>query len=73
MKKALSGQGNGNKIAIHDTVAESVTKVLIHGLEDGTAKALEKAIDMPSNCERMTVVSCNSEVYRHASMEARKN
>ena len=57
---SLTGMQDGNIIIINETVAESVSHVLTHGMEAETIQTLDRTIKMPLNCERLGVIVCRA-------------
>ena len=70
--KPLSGMQVGNKIVLNETVAESVSHVLTHGMEAETIQTLDRTIKMPLNCDRVGVIVCNPEVFKQASVDIKR-
>ena len=70
--KSLTGMQVGNKIVINETMAESVSHVLTHGMGAETIQTLDSTIKMPLNCDRLGVIVCNPEVFRQAPMDIKK-
>ena len=64
--KSLTGMQVGNKIVINETVAESVSHVLTHGMEAETIQTLDPTIKMPLNFDRLGVIVCNQGVFKQA-------
>ena len=70
--KSLTGMQVGNKIVINETVAESVSHVLTHGMEAETIQTLDRTIKMPLNYDRLGVIVCNPEVFKQAPMDIKR-
>ena len=56
---SLTGMQVGNKIVLNETVAESVSHVLTHGMEAETIQTHDRTIKMPLNCDILWVIVCN--------------
>ena len=70
--KSLTGMQVGNKIVINETVAESVSHVLTHGMEAETIQRLDRTIKMLLNCDRFGVILCYQEVFKWSPMDIKR-
>ncbi|GFO04024.1 hypothetical protein PoB_003052900 [Plakobranchus ocellatus] len=67
----LTGAVKTGQIELNQEVADSVQKVLVHGLDQTTKSNLDADIKLPSNCDRLAVLGCNPEIYKQASTEVK--
>ena len=67
----ITGLIRHDETQIDATVASTISKVLINGLEGEARSKLEQEIPHISNCPRITVLACNTEVYRQAPSEVK--
>ncbi|GFN76614.1 hypothetical protein PoB_000312000 [Plakobranchus ocellatus] len=65
----LTGVIKTGQIQLNQELADSLHKVLVHGLDQETRSNLDTDIKLPSNCNRLGVLGCNPEIYKQASME----
>ena len=62
----------GNKIVINETVAESASHVLTHGMEAETIQTHDRTIKLLLNCDRFGVIVCYQEVLKQALMDIKR-
>ncbi|GFR93074.1 hypothetical protein ElyMa_002633300 [Elysia marginata] len=71
--RRLTGVVKTKQVELDTDIAESIEKVLTHGLDEESKNNLTDSIKMPANCARLEVLGCNPEIYRQASAEAKNN
>ncbi|GFO24388.1 Pol polyprotein [Plakobranchus ocellatus] len=67
----VAGTSAPSEINVNENISKGVSKILAEGLSRETLKEISKKYAMPSNCPRLDVVHCNTEVYKNASPRAR--
>ena len=67
----ITGLIRNDETQIDATVASTISKVLTNGLEGEARSKLEQEIPHISNCPRIAVLACNTEVYRQAPTEVK--
>ena len=56
---------------INSNIAKGVNQVLEEGLSTSARDKIHETYDTPSNCKRMSVITCNPEIYKSSSKPTR--
>ena len=69
----ISGKGKKRGPMINSTLANGTETMLTEGISTETKEELFAKYSTPENCERLEVVTCNSEIYKNANKYSRIN